>query len=652
MIGGTHGRILHIDLSNHRIWVEQPGEQFYRLLVGGRNVVSYLLLRDLPLGTDSLSPGNLLIFAPGLLQGSNLPGSGRHGIGGKSPLTGALGSSEVGGYWGYEFKRAGFDALTVRGQAEIPVYVWIKNGEAEIRSAEHLWGRTTASVEAVIREEVGDGQARVAQIGPAGENLVLYANVIHDVSRAAGRNGLGALMGSKNLKAVAVRGNSNPPIADRGRVTEVAKWLGRNYRDRMGWAAAGIGRGTQDSLMGLGEMGGLPTHNFSKSMFESRERLSGERNYEMFLKARDTCHACPVRCKQVFAHEADDPYRNLDPIYGGAEYEGMAAFGSLCGVRDNLAVLKANELANAYGLDAISTGMAIAFVTECFEKGLLTRRDTGGLEYRWGRADLLLRSVEMIARRQGFGDVMAEGVDRMSARFGPATQPFALTVKRQELPMHEPRLKHAMAIGYAVAPVGADHMMNVHDTAYTSDGPNIDRVNAALEVPVAPLRPDELSEEKMRLFCHEVNWRHFQDCGVTCHFFCYDYDHLAEALSGVTGVEYGIREVLDVGARAQTLARLFNTREGFTAEDDVLPKRVMEAFDDGPLAGIGISEGAFNWAKHRFYALMGWDADSGAPTEECLRRLKLDGLLKGPYVAGTRIDGSWLPPIEASGEGF
>jgi len=628
VIGGTYGKILHVDLMEGKIHTEEPREDVYRLLVGGRALVSYLLLRDLPLGTDPLSPDNLLIFAPGLLQGSNLPGSGRHGIGGKAPLTGALGSSEVGGFWGHAFKRAGFDALVIHGRAEAPVYLWIKDGEVEIRPADHLWGKKTAPVQAAIREELGDERVRVAQIGPAGERLVLYANVMHDVNRAAGRNGMGALMGSKNLKAVAVRGTMNVPIVDRDRVIQVAKWLGQNYKDRMGWATAGIGRGTQDSLMGLGETGGLPTRNFSKAMFESREKLSGKRNYEMFFKDRDTCQACPVSCKQVFEHQADDPYRELDPVYGGAEYEAMAAFGSCCGVEDNLAVLKANELANAYGLDAISTGMAIAFVMECFEEGILTSDDTGGLTYGWGDAELLVQSVELIARREGFGDVMAEGVARMSRRFGPKTEPFALTVKGQELPMHEPRLKHAMGVGYAVAPVGADHMMNAHDTFYAAEGPNLDRVNTALEQRIDPLPPHELSEEKMRLFCQEVNWRHFQDCALNCHFYCYDYEHLAEALSGVTGIEYGIQDVLDVGARAQTLARLFNVREGLTADDDVLPERVMKAFSEGPLAGVEIAEEAFNWAKHRFYTLMDWDSESGEPTEACLRKLELDGLLE------------------------
>ncbi|MGD9028260.1 MAG: aldehyde ferredoxin oxidoreductase family protein [Anaerolineae bacterium] len=627
MIGGTYGRILHVDLTAGDIRVEHPSDDFYRLLVGGSAVVSYYLLRDLPAGIDPLGPENLFIVAPGIMQGTSLPGSGRHGIGGKSPLTGAVGYANAGGFWGYEFKRAGFDGIVVHGRAESPVYLWVKDGEVEIRSAEHLWGKTTAPVQKAIRDELGDDRIRVAQIGPAGENQVLYANVIHDLNRAAGRNGMGALMGSKNLKALAVRGTMRPPVVDREAVKDVAKWLRDNYKDRMAWATAGIGRGTQDSLMGWGRRGGLPTHNFSKAMFETRHLLSGERNYEMFLKERDTCQACPVRCKQVFENESDDPYRRLDPIYGGAEYEAMGAFGPCCGVDDNLAVLKANELCNAYGLDVISAGVSIAFVMECFEKGILTAEDTGGIEYGWGKADLLPRSVEMIAKREGFGDVLAEGVARMSKRFGPGTEPFAITVKGQELPMHEPRLKAGLGVGYAVSPIGADHMVNIHDTDFTGEGWMLSRVNQMMDEKIPPLPKDELSEEKMQIFYHEVNFMHFMDCALNCQFYCYDYHHLAEALSGVTGETYTSQDILDVGARFQTISRLFNMREGFTVEDDRLPKRVMEAFTEGPIAGIGIDQEELGFCIHRYYELMGWDSETGEPTEECLQALGLDALL-------------------------
>jgi aldehyde:ferredoxin oxidoreductase len=626
MLGGTHGKILHVDLSTSSWRVETPPDELYRLLVGGRALVAYLLLRDLPPHTPALSPDNLLIFAPGIMQGTNLPGAGRHGVGGKSPLTGALAGAEAGGWWGHEFKRTGYDALVIRGRADGPVYIHIHNGEVEIRPAGHLWGQLTAPVEQALRQELGDERLRVAQIGPAGENQVLYSAVMHDVNRAAGRNGLGALMGSKNLKAVAVRGTLNLRVAQRPPVTAVSKWLGQNYQTLAAWATA-PGRGTQDSLAHWGYLGALPTKNFAEPVFAERGPLTGENNYAMFFKDRDTCQACPITCKQVFENASDNPYQKLNPEYGGPEYEAMAALGAACLVNDNLAVSKANELCNANGLDVISTGCSIAFVMECFEKGVLTAADTGGLDFRWGDGQILVRAVELIARREGFGAVIADGVARMSQRFGPATDAFNLTVKGQELPMHEPRLKHVLGVGYAVAPVGADHMMNVHDTDFMSEGEGLLRVNSVRSRAIGPLRPNDLGEDKLQVFHTELNWMHFQDCAVNCHFYPYHYDHMAAALSGVTGVEFTPADILNVGARAQTLARLFNLREGFTADDDKLPKRVMKAFTSGPLAGNEITPAAFNWARRRYYELMQWDPDTGVPSEACQRELGIDSLL-------------------------
>jgi aldehyde:ferredoxin oxidoreductase len=235
----------------------------------------------------------------------------------------------------------------------------------------------------------------------------------------------------------------------------------------------------------------------------------------------------------------------------------------------------------------------------------------------------------MIANREGFGDVMAEGVARMSQRFGPETESFNLTVKGQELPMHEPRLKHAMGLGYAMAPVGADHMMNVHDTDFVNDGEGIKRVNSALPEgqKVGPMSNTVLDEDKIRLFVNELNWMHFQDCAVNCHFYPYSYEHFAQALSGVTGLDYTIKDVLEVGARAQTLSRLFNLREGFTADDDKLPKRVRKAFEEGPITGLEITDETFDWAKRRYYELMDWDTETAVPSDRCLQNLDLERLL-------------------------
>jgi aldehyde:ferredoxin oxidoreductase len=308
----------------------------------------------------------------------------------------------------------------------------------------------------------------------------------------------------------------------------------------------------------------------------------------------------------------------------------MAALGATCRVADNLAVSKAAELCNANGLDVISTGASIGCVMECFERGLVTTADTGGVAFRWGDGELLVRAVELIARGEGFGRVLAEGVARMSARFGPETADFNLTVKGQELPMHEPRLKQMLGVGYAVAPVGADHMMNVHDTDFSGETDALKRVNEALPRPVGPLKPSDLGEDKLQVFYHELNWMHFQDCAVNCHFYPYHYDHLAAALSGVTGTAFTVPDVLAVGARAQTLARLFNLREGFTADDDKLPKRVMKAFKTGPLAGVAINPESFSGAQARDYELLGWDPESGEPGAAAVRALGLEGFIEAP----------------------
>lgn len=621
-LGGTHGKILHVDLTSGRVEIETPATTIYRALVGGRALIAYLLLRDLPQGADPLGPENRLIFAPGVLQGTNLPGSGRHGVGAKSPLTGALGSSEAGGWWGHEFKWAGLDALVIRGRAAQPVYLWIKDGEVEIRPAEHLWGKETAEVAVLLHEELGDDRIRIAQIGMAGENQVRFAAIMHDVNRAAGRNGLGAVMGSKNLKAVVVRGTKPPRVVDSKRITAVARWLGQNYRKDAAWA---VEMGTPAGVSSLGHLGALPTRNFRDPLFEGREKISGELMRETILKQRDTCMVCPIACKQVVAYKDSGDECSIDPVYGGPEYETLAALGSNCGVDDLLAVAKANERCAAYGLDTISTGATIAFVMECVDRGLLTSAMTEGYLPRWGDAEALLTGVELIARREGFGDRMAEGVARLAADIGNGAEGFALHVKGQELPMHEPRLKAAMGLGYAVAPVGADHMMNIHDTDFASPGYRLERVNTVYKV--EPLRPDDLGEEKINLFYHEVNWMHFLDCCLVCMFHPYRYEHLAEALSGATGVEYNIEDVLAIGERAQTLGRLFNCREGFTEADDRLPRRVMKAFDTGPLSGIEITPDSFDWALRRFYELMGWDRETGTPSSERVEALGLTELL-------------------------
>jgi aldehyde:ferredoxin oxidoreductase len=636
-VGGTWGKLLHIDLSDGRQWIETPPDDVYLKLVGGRGLAAYLLLRDMPAGADPLGPDNPLVFAPGIFQGSNLPGSGRHGIAAKSPLTGAIASSEVGGWWGHEFKRAGFDALIVHGRAEAPVYLWITDGGAEIRPAAHLWGRDTADVEQAIRAELGDERVRVAQCGIAGENGVRFAAIMSDINRAAGRGGLGAVMGSKRLRAVAVRGSLNVPAAERKRVTGVAKWLGENYQAKAGWA---VRIGTPFNISTLAPASALPTRNFQDTYFAEHASIGGELLHQTLIIGRDTCQACPIKCKLVVSYDGragtvgDRPVHvgaevKIDEAYGGPEYETLASLGSDCGVNDLPAVAKANELTARWGLDSISLGATIAFVMECVDRGLLTAEQTGGFLPRWGDAAAMLKAVELIAHRAGFGDRMAEGSKRLAAWIGNGAEDSLVEVKGMELAMHEPRAKHALGIGYATAPVGGDHMMNMHDTGFTKPGDGIERVAEVQRFEPMPF--NDLGHQKMALFFHEVNRKHALDSLVVCHFLPYSYGHMAEVLSALTGYEYTALDFLTIGERAQTLCRLFNLREGLTAADDRLPKRVMKAFVEGPLAGVEITEEAFLRARNDWYGLMGW-TEAGVPTAERITLLGLSRLLAGVAV--------------------
>jgi len=619
---GYNGKILRVNLSNRTITAETPDENFYRTYMGGEGVIAYYLLKEVQPGTEPLSPDNKLIFAPGILTGVPLAGSGRNSVGAKSPLTGGFGSADGGGFFGAELKRAGWDGIIVEGKADRPVYLWINDDQVEIRDASHLWGKTTAPVQAVIREELGDPNIRVAQIGPAGEKLVRYACVINDLKHAAGRTGMGAVMGSKHLKAVAVRGHQPVELADPVKVQAMAKWLGENV-ERLAGGMRDLG--TAAGLMALHHSGGLPTRNFREGAFEGAEKISGQTMRDTILVKRENCFACPVNCKRVV--QVEEPYQ-VDPIYGGPEYETLGSFGSTCGVDDLKAIAKANELCNANSLDTISTGVTIAFAMECYERGILSQAETDGLELKFGNADAMLKLVEKIARREGFGDILAEGSMRAAAKIGRGAEKYAIHVKGQEVPMHEPRLKHGLGLGYTVSPTGADHVHNIHDTGYAKSVEGL-KPFGILE----PLPANDLSLDKVRMFLAEVHMSHFANCAVACIFVPWDNNQKVEIVRAVTGWNTSLWELAKVGERATTLARVFNLREGFTAEDDYLTERFLEPFADGPLAGVAVDREKLAAARSGYYTLMGWDA-AGVPTAAKLHELGVGWAVKTLKKAG------------------
>lgn len=606
---GYVGRILRVNLSSRMLTIEEPPEHFYRRYFGGEGFVACFLLKEVPRRVEPLSPANKLIFAAGPLTGVPVGGCGRHSVGGKSPLTGAFGEAESGGYWGAELKMAGFDAIIVEGRAQRPVYLLIRDGEAEIRDARHVWGLKTLDSQNAIREELGDPGIKVAQIGPAGENLVRFACVVNDLDAFAGRTGMGAVMGSKNLKAIACRGHQRPGLADPGAVSTIARWV-KDNAPRSNKTMRELG--TASLVTPLNRQGGLPTCNFQKGSFEGADRISGEAMRDSIFVRRRSCFACPVQCKrEVAVHE---PY-SVDPAYGGPEYETIAALGSNCGIDNLKAVAKASELTAAYGLDSISCGGAVAYAMECFEKGLLTAQDTRGLDLRFGNGEAMLGMIERIALRQGLGDLLAEGVARASKKMGPRSAEFALHVKGQELPMHEPRWKQGMGVGYSLSPTGADHCHNMHDSAYARPGPLLEQLKA-LGI-LEPLPVSDLSPAKMRMLIYHSLWMHFLNCAVCCYFVMVyglvGFERMAQLVNAVTGWDTSVFDLMKVGERAVTLARAFNRREGFTSRDDDMPERFFVPHVSGPIQGIAPEQAAFDEAKEIYYEMMGWPHGSPSP---------------------------------------
>ncbi|MBA7611295.1 putative oxidoreductase YdhV [subsurface metagenome] len=456
---------------------------------------------------------------------------------------------------------------------------------------------------------------RVAQIGPAGEKLVRFACILNDITHAYGRNGHGAVMGSKMLRAIAVRGHQALHLANSEKVREVAKWLVDNYKVL---AARLTAYGTDEGLAPLNEAGMLPTRNFQEGQFEGYMDIAGETMTETILVGRGNCYACPISCKREV--KVGLPY-NVDPVYGGPEYETCASLGSFCGINDLKAVAKGNQLCNAYGLDTMSTGVTIAFAMECFERGILTKKDTGGIELKFGNAEAMMAMVEMIAKREGLGDELAEGTKRAAERIGQSAAEYAMQIKGQEIPMHEPRGKVGLGIGYATSPTGADHNHNMHDTEYATEGRPLEIIKAMgiLE----PLSPLELSPAKVRMFQYVVNWQHFQNCAVICYFQPFNWSHLVQLVNGATGWNTSVFELMKVGERALALARVFNAREGYTAKDDILPERFYEAFNSGPLKDKEISKEAMHQAIQTYYKMAGWDPERAVPTAEKLQELNL-----------------------------
>ncbi len=628
---GYTGKILHVNLTASEITVEEPNEQFYRTYMGGSAMGMHYVLKETPAGVDPLSPDNVLALCTGVVTGTPISGQSRLTSVAKSPLTGCIGDAQGGGYFPAEMKFSGFDAVIIKGKSPKPVYLWMHHGEAELKDAGHLWGLTTGDAEDKLKEELEDKRIEVLQIGPAGENLVRFAALISMSNRANGRTGMGAVMGSKNLKAVVVRGKQKPTIADPERFKELQK-LGKTLLEPTGMDDFGK-YGTPDVTSPQNKSGGLPTYNFNSGTFDKHEEINGRTLYNEHLRGhekddqnrfgRDTCFSCQIKCKRVSQID-EGPYKT-DAKYGGPEYETLATFGSYCGISNMDAIIHANALCNMYGMDTISCGATISWAMECWAEGKLTSEDTGGIELNYGSAEAMVKMTEMIAKREGFGKILAEGSQKASEIIGRGTEEYLITSKGQEAPAHMPQVKRSLSVIYATNPFGADHESSEHDPAYKAYPERMEQIGLT-----NPQEKLALNEEMMRFAMVTQHLSSAVDSLSVCAFIfgasfqLYDANQLVELVNAVTGWDTDITEILAVGERRLNMLRAFNSREGIGRESDTLPKKMFKRpLEGGRSDGYVLDEKEWEAALEDYYRLCDWDVKTGHPSLKKMESLGL-----------------------------
>jgi len=589
MSAGYVGKVLRVDLSSGKTSSVDLNSQWARLFIGGKGLGAKYLYEELKPRTDPLSPDNVFVVMTGPLAGTTAPCTPKYAIFTKSPLTGAFLDSYIGGYLGAELKFAGFDAVIVKGKAEKPVYLWISDGEAEVRDAED-------------KEELDDREIKVAAIGPAGENLVKIACVTVDLYRQAGRGGLGAVWGSKNLKAIAVRGHQAVSVPNIEEFIELCKDITKTdvlTEDNL-WAKTD---GTPGFLPMTQEGGILPTRNFQMGIFEHATEIDSEAIKKKMLVRRRACYGCPLGCGNI-SHIKYGPF--ADTVVEGPEYETLALSGSNCYISDLEAITRYNLLCDKLGLDTISTGDAIAFAMECYEKGIITKRDTNGLELTFGNAEAYIEMPNLIAYRKAIGNILAEGVKRAAEKIGKKSERFAVHVKGLEYPGYEPRGSIGMALAYATADRGACHLR-----AWPANSEVFGDMD-----PFTTEGKAQLVIDDQNLYC--AKWSL-----VVCDFYAIGYKNIARLCSAATGWKLSEDDMKIIGERIWNLIRMFNVREGFTRKDDSLPYRIShDPLQGGKADGHVVKPEDFNKMLDEYYKLREWD-NEGRPTKKKLEELGL-----------------------------
>ena len=617
MLKGYWGKILRVDLTSGKVSEDQISEEYCQKYLGGVGFAAQVLLKEVGPEVGALDPGNRLIFGVGPFQASAVPGSGKWVAVAKSPLTDAICYSVAGASFGSMLKRAGYDSLIIQGKASRPVYLWINDGQVKIKDAASSWGKDTAETVDIIREELDEPKASVADIGVAGEKLVAIACIAVDKDSYAGRGGLGAVMGSKNLKAVAVKGTQKSEVADPQRVLELAKELNQKIRENA--PEAFLKGGTTCETTPTEELGDLPVRYWAGDSggvwVKQAEKLSypyysEALNVDLAKCAKIACRNCPIRCHR---------YMETEGKYGvtgsGPEYEALGMLGACNLVEDIHAVAKANQLCDLYGIDCISAGAFAAFATECYEKGLLTKEDTFGQELTWGDGDQVIEIVRQLGEREKLGELFAQGIVKAAQKIGGNAPELAVHVKGMDFPAHDPRAFFSLAVSYATSSRGACH---THGLCF--------KAACGLLLPEMGIseQPDRFVMEGKDFIAakfHDLSA--LQDAVTMCNFMIFGgfgITDMLNSLNAVTGWDWKIEDFLKVGERISTLKRAVNVKWGFSRKDDTLPKAMYRPSKKGSRAGK--VPGPLDPALDGYYRLRGWDSD-GKPTAETLKELGL-----------------------------
>ena len=612
---GYHGKALVVDLSSgaHR-WDNIP-EQVLRSFIGGIGLGTYLLYKYCPAGADPLGSDNPLIFATSPLVGSRLTTSSKFAVMTKSPLTGFIGDSLSSSFLATELKKSCGDALIIVGQAETPTLLFIEDGVPQFLDAAGLMGLGTFDTEQAVKERLGR-QTRVASIGPAGENLVRYASIANDGGRQAGRCGPGAVMGSKNLKALALQGSQTVDVAMPGATHQYSLDLSKRS---LGAATEKYRElGTMANVSVFNRLGTLPTRNFRESTFEGAEKVSGEHLHQEHLAKNASCANCTIGCEKILV-TSDKGKKSK----GRMEYESLFALGPLCGVDDPNTVIRAAAICDDLGMDTISAGVTIAWAMECFDKGLLSTNDTGGIDLSFGNGQAILDILELIGHRKDLGGLLAEGTKMAAERLGGGSSDWAMQVKGLEMPGYEPRSLKTMALGLAVTPRGACHNRS---SAYEADFSE---------------RVDRLSVDESRgiIAAESEDFEAVLDSLIWCKFlrkaFNDFYEESAQVYTMITGWDMSLDELKQAGERIHNLKKLFNIREGWSRRDDALPPRTLqEPLPTGVVAGVGLTQEELDYMIAGYYQARGWNDDGSVPDTK-LAELGLLDLL--PESSGVGI---------------